>query len=189
MAYSYVNAVDRVLALHPNKFVKTKPAWQMDLINAQALAKANSKKTKDTQYFVILNDDEFEVKDFKTVKPNDDVYSVWRNGIKIDSPEGKSEQPEKSSDKVKTNNKKETVMSTTKTKPAKKAKAKKSPAKGTRKFEAGKIVDISIADMRAKMKKGYTYRDPQGILQPESYLKTRAKQDHVRTGMHEYKPA
>lgn len=53
----------------------------------------------------------------------------------------------------------------------------------------GKVVDISIADMRKKMAEGFYYKDPQGTRQSENYLASRAKQDHVRTGMQEFKAA
>lgn len=51
----------------------------------------------------------------------------------------------------------------------------------------GKVVDISIADMRKKMAEGFFYKDPQGTRQSENYLASRSKQDHVRTGMLEFK--
>lgn len=51
----------------------------------------------------------------------------------------------------------------------------------------GKKVDISIKQMLLNMKKGFFYRDPQGVRQSENYMKGRANQDHVRTGMLEFK--
>lgn len=67
---------------------------------------------------------------------------------------------------------------------AKKVAAKKEVSKEK---PAGKVVNISIADMRKKMEDGFYYRDPQGTRQSENYLASRAKQDWVRTGMQEFK--
>lgn len=72
---------------------------------------------------------------------------------------------------------------------AKKAPAKKLTPKTAKKFAPGKVVKISIADMIKNMKKGFYYRDPQGVRQTEAYMKTRANQEYVREGMHEYKEA
>lgn len=165
----------------------------MDLINAQAKAKADSKKEKDTLYYVILEEDEFEVLRFDKLKDSHDVYSVWRGGVKIESPNGKKEQveaPAKASQKS-SNNQNSNIMKKTAKKSAAKKSASKKTSKGAgkkRNFTPGKIVSISIADMRKNLKKGYEYRDPQGVIQTEKYMATRAKQDHVREGMHEYKP-
>lgn len=70
---------------------------------------------------------------------------------------------------------------------ASKKVAKKVVKKATATKSEGKIVDISIADMRKKMADGFYYKDPQGTRQSENYLATRAKQDHVRVGMQEFK--
>lgn len=101
--------------------------------------------------------------------------------------------------------KNEEIMKTeTKKSPAKKvaaapkklAKAAKSttPAKGKKpasikKIEGAKIVAISIKDMRAGLKKGIKYYDPQGVSQNENYLSTRANQEYIREGMQELKPS
>jgi hypothetical protein len=211
-AQGYRNALDRVLMKHPNKFIKTKHAKNMDLINAQKQAKENSKTNKGQLFYVILTEDEFEVKDFMQVKDTDDTYSIWRDGAKIDSPNGKKEDPLKAEKKIVNEVNKQLTNKTMETKeksPAKKVAAKKEkPAKkvaakkvaapkkkaaakkngAARKFEPGKIVSISIADMIKNINKGlYFYRDPQGVRQTVKYMKTRANQDYVREGMHQYK--
>jgi outer membrane biosynthesis protein TonB len=73
------------------------------------------------------------------------------------------------------------------TKPAKAKAAKGKPANMVE-YEGAKIVSISIADMRKNIKKGYEYRDPQGVIQRESYLATRARQEYVRDYMQEFAP-
>jgi len=80
--------------------------------------------------------------------------------------------------------------------PKKSAKAEKSttPAKGKKpanikKIEGAKIVAISIKDMRAGLKNGIKYYDPQGVSQNETYLASRANQDYIREGMQELKPS
>lgn len=206
-ALSLDNAINRVCYKFPNKFIRTTFARNvqkhlnsnnMDLINAQTEAKKLSKLNKNELVYIILEHDEFVVKlnsDVNTGK--DDLYSSWKNGKKFD--DLIEAQKENESETLTTNK-----MATAKKSPAKKA-AKKSPtkkvakkaaAKKTKKapakkgnFEAGKVVSISIKDMRANIKKGYVYRDPQGVIQTEKYMATRAKQDHVREGMHEYKPS
>lgn len=102
--------------------------------------------------------------------------------------------------------KNEEIMNTTKSSakkvvakkeaPKKLAKAEKSttPAKGKKpasikKIEGAKIVAISIKDMRAGIKKGIKYYDPQGVSQNETYLASRANQDYIREGMQELKPS
>lgn len=116
LAPGYKNALGRILMKHPNKFVKTKHAKNMDLINAQKQAKEESKTKKGQLIYVILEDDEFTVKDFMTVKETDDTYSIWRDGAKIDSPNG-----------TKNNSETETkqTMETKEKSPAKKVAAKK----------------------------------------------------------------
>jgi len=100
---------------------------------------------------------------------------------------------------------KTTEIMTTKTKksPAKKAAPKKlvkavnkstTPVKGKKpasikKIEGAKIVAISIKDMRAGLKKGFKYYDPQGVSQNETYLASRANQEYIREGMQELKPS
>ena len=208
-APSLPNALDRILLRHPNKFIKTtyarnvaKHLKTMDLVSAHKEVKLISKKDKKVQYFVILEDSEFVVKKFDAVKPKDEVYSVWRGGVKIDEPKNEqAEIVEEVIEPVETKNKSEKVNSTkmeTKTKKAKPAKkaAKKVATKkvakksnGTKRvFTPGKVVSISIADMIKNTKKGFVYRDPQGIIQSVKYNESRANQDYVREGMHEYKP-
>lgn len=204
------NAVDRVLSLYPNKFVTLKQSMAMDLINAQEEAKKLSSNEKDTIFHLILEDDEFVVKRYDTTKEGDDIYSTWRSGKKIETvkpdpkvKKEKAEAPVKASAVKDTTNEEKKMKKIKKSAPKKAAKkvapkkaakkvakkaAKKSAPKVTKKFEGAKIVSISIKDMRANLKKGYVYRDPQGVIQTEKYMATRAKQDHVREGMQEFKP-
>jgi hypothetical protein len=126
------------------------------------------------------------------IKDTDDVYSIWRDGAKIDSPNGKKEVETKTENKMAKTAKKVAPKKAAKKVAVKKVAAPKkekvAKVNGSKRvFEPGKLVDISIADMRSNMKKGFFYRDPQGVRQTESYMSTRQKQDHVRTGMHEYK--
>ena len=71
---------------------------------------------------------------------------------------------------------------------AKKTTAKKVAAKTTTFKADGKVVDITVEDMRKNIAKGYKYRDPQGINQPEQYLATRKNQALLREGMLEFAP-
>lgn len=203
-ASSLSNAIDRVTTKHPNKWIRTKHARNvqkhinqqsnMDLINAQKEALKLSKLKKKELVYVILEEDEFRVTQDVDID-KDDIYSTWRGGAKIDSPHENKLIEEKENKESKTENKMETKTKKSAKKTAVKKVATKKIAKkaikkanGTaRKFEPGKVLSISIADMRAKMKKGFYYRDPQGVRQTENYMKTRAKQDYVREGMHEYK--
>lgn len=213
-AASLESALDRVLAKNPSKWVKTTHARNiqtylnnMDLINAQKEAKATSKSKKNELVYIVLVDDEFEVRTGDKVDiDKDDIYSTWRNGIKIDAPEGKKQEPTelpplqkgkkqevkiinetKTTNEMKKVSKKSAVKKVSTKKAAAPKKAKKAASKGSREFEPGKVVSISIADMRKNMKKGFYYRDPQGVRQTEKYMATRANQDWVREGMHEYK--
>lgn len=203
------NAIDRVLALHPNKFVSTKYARNvqkhltntyMDLISAQVEAAKLSKTKRKELVYIVLVEDEFKVTTEVDID-KDDIYSTWRAGVKIEEPHADKQAEAKEAKASKQTKNETTEQMETKTKTAKKSAkkaakkvAKKSAVKKVsngvkRAFEPGKVVNISIADMRKNLKKGYLYRDPQGVIQTEKYMATRAKQDHVRTGMHEYKPA
>lgn len=155
----------------------------MDLITAQAKVKADSKAKKNILHYVVLVEDEFEVRTDVDID-KDDIYSTWRGGVKIDSPKENKEVEETKSEKtMKTKVKK----SAAKAKSAKAAKPAKKDGTKRKPFTPGKVVDMSIKDMIAKCKQGYYYRDHLGRLQSVEYMKTRAKQDYVRKGMHEYK--
>jgi len=53
----------------------------MDLISATKQVKADSKAKKNVLFYIILVDDEFEVRGHDNVDVDkDDVYSVWRGG-------------------------------------------------------------------------------------------------------------
>jgi outer membrane biosynthesis protein TonB len=119
-----------------------------------------------------------------------------------------SKEVKQTNKETKTKIQNEEIMKTeTKKSPAKKVVAKKeapeklakaakstTPAKGKKpasikKIEGAKIVAISIKDMRAGLKKGIKYYDPQGVSQNENYLSTRANQEYIREGMQELKPS
>ena len=129
-ATSLSNAMDRVVARYQNKWIRTKHARNvakhlenMDLINAQQKVKADSKAKKGIMFYIILVDDEFEVKDYKSIDlEKDDVYSAWRDGVKIDSPKENKEET-KNETTMKTKNKK--VAAPKKEKAAKVVKEKK----------------------------------------------------------------
>lgn len=127
----YKNALDRALTKFPNKYIKTKHAKNMDLINAQKQAKDNSKLNKGQMFYVILNEDEFEVKDFMQAKETDDVYSIWRDGAKVDSPNGT---------KNKTENENLNQMKTKKEKVAKKSAPSTKPTAPAKKLAPKKVV-------------------------------------------------
>jgi len=110
----------------------------MDLISATKQVKADSKAKKNVLFYIILVDDEFEVRGNDNVDVDkDDVYSVWRGGTKIDS-------PKENEDEVETKTTKE--MSTTKkTSAPKKAVApKKVKAEKTAKAPKEKKVEETL---------------------------------------------
>lgn len=226
----YKNAVSRVLATHPSKFVKLKFAINMNLIETKLAAKAAAKKESIPMYVFVANADISDCKynanptmdghrvvclievngKEKKVKPVEQsavkVYAgenvtqkaVPKNLNKLDQQPSivKNLKSEQVKPLTKNKNENTKAMSTqVKTKPAKKAAKKKVVAKkATAKKSVsaadwGKKVSISIKDMRAGIKKGNVYRDPQGVIQTEKYLVTRAKQDYVREGMYVGKAA
>jgi hypothetical protein len=146
-AFSLANALDRVLLKHPNKLITityaknvAKHLKSMDLVSAHKEAKTKSKAEKNVQYFVVLESDEFIIKRFDEVKDKDDVYSIWRNGAKVDSPkEVNVDAPITTPVEVKLkSNKMETK--TKEKKPAAKKMAKKvAPKKAAKKAEVKKV--------------------------------------------------
>lgn len=193
------NAIDRVLTKHPNKFIKTKHAYNMDLISAKAAAAKESKVQKKPIYVLIDADGESDI----SSAPLRGVAHKFVGGIEDKNfaphvTDKATEQPAKNksipaqSEKAKkiiSKNQIEETMTTVKKAPkkvaAKKAAPKKvsAPKKAANKADWGKAASISIKDMRAGIKKGIVYRDPQGVIQTEKYLATRAKQDYIREGM------
>lgn len=163
----------------------------MDLKSAmKAVVERSKKDPKKLFYLNVDAEGEFEISNtFKQPAST----ACYRNGSEIALPtapltteekEQTKKQTKKAGEPVNSNN-----MKNEKNKPAKKAAAKKGAKKGAAKKSTkdsstwGKQVDISIKDMRAGIRKGFQYRDPQGVIQTEKYMATRAKQDHVRTGM------
>lgn len=98
----------------------------MDLITATKQVKADSKKQKKNLFYIILVDDEFEVRTSEQVDiDKDDIYSTWRGGVKIDAPEGKDQPQESESIKDENNT---TMKTKTKERPAVKKSAPKKEA-------------------------------------------------------------
>jgi hypothetical protein len=207
-AQKFSNALSRVLSLHPNKFLKTQFAKRMDLISANEKALALSKKSAHKQYVVLEKSGDFEVENALSLEDSMDVYCIFHKGKKIEGPEIKNPEPEeqkagnlkknvtKSTKEVtqevsKSNKqtKKEEIMGTKAKKSVKKVVAKKAAKKpaNVKKIEGAKIVSISIKEMRANIKKGMRYYDPQGVSQNEKGLAARGNQDYVREGMQELK--
>ncbi len=134
-ATSLPNAIDRVTTKHPNKWIKINyaknvekhlnPIPHMDLISANNQVKVASKKQPKVQMYVILKEDEFEVTTDVDID-KDDIYSVWRGGVKIDSP-----KDNKVETKNENTNQMKTKSSTTKKVAAKKAAPVKKEKKNT----------------------------------------------------------
>jgi hypothetical protein len=184
----------------------------MDLMTALERAAKASATTKKAYYIILEEDGECSVgtaplkgathkfvagAEDKTFKPKQ---------TEDERPEKAIEETTSKSDKKVVPLPKEKTKSTSKTmetKPKKatkkvakkaakktvKAKAPKGEARVYAPKPGEKKVNISIKDMIAGIKKGFRYRDPQGVFQSEAYLKTRANQDYVRDGMWVVKPA
>lgn len=183
-----------------NEFIPLTKQQIMDLQTAKKKIADTSNKDPKTKYYLNVDDDG-EVEISKTFI-KDASGLCYRNGSEIALPveamdipvpkeKGKRRQTlQEIGEELGVVNKKsskQTVATETATnmakKNAKKAPAKKATAKKSS-ADWGKKVDISIKDMRAGIKNGFQYRDPQGIIQSEAYMATRARQDHVREGMY-----
>lgn len=204
-AVSFRHAMLKAFALYPIKFINFKFAKNMDLISANAEAKKASMDGK--QRFVISHkNQECSVEFNEPSHIGDVLHAVWLKGKKvkesIEAPTTKqpakrmSEQIMEEAAIIEQAEKENKIINKTKPKQVmtKKAVKKVAPKKVAHKKVAGseswgKQVSISIKDMRAGIKKGFAYRDPQGVIQSEKYLATRAKQDHVRDGMYVSKAA
>lgn len=175
----------------------------MDLISAKQQAKKESMDGK-TCYVVSHKDGECTVELVEPGKPGDVLQAVFAKGKEVKeavqapvkSAKRVSEQIMEEAEVIeeaerqnKSINKQTKPVMKTKVKKvaAKKATSKKAAPAGAASW--GKVVSISIKDMRAGIKKGFVYRDPQGVIQSEKYMATRAKQDHVRDGMYVSKAA
>lgn len=173
-AASLSNALDRVLSTHPNKFVRTKYArnvatflnsnTHMDLINAQVEAAKLSKTKRKELVYIVLEGDEFKVTQDVDID-KDDIYSVWRAGVKIESP-SEDKAAEKAEAKTKNENNKTMSTETKKSakkvaakkagKPAKKAAEKKEPKKAVATNKRGAsffFSDAQLKQVEAIMKK------------------------------------
>lgn len=208
---NFKDALIKVLSVYPSKFVNFKFARNMDLNSVKQIAINLSKKTKGVEHVIWLNEKEGEFYiSFKndkgfTILVEDETnlkgleigsarlnrfskQSVWVNGEQTKDPQPIAEKispkPKKSpiKNEVKTELENESNMKNKKQ--GKKATKKNGAAKKVvSKADWGKAVSISIKDMRAGIKKGFQYRDPQGVIQTENYMSTRARQDHVRDGI------
>lgn len=198
-AHGFRNALLKAFARYPVKYVNFKFARNMDLISAKAEAKKASMDGK-TRYVASHKDGECTVEVDEPGKAGDVLHAVFVKGKEVKESIATPSKPAKRvSEQImeeaealeqsenKTSNKKQ--KPTMKTKKVVKKAAKKVAVKKPAKAEWGKVVSISIADMRAGIKKGKVYRDPQGVIQSEAYMKTRAKQNYVREGMYESKAA
>lgn len=272
-APNFRNALERVLALNPNKFITIKFSKPMDYMSTMKEVVKQSRKDRKTTYYVLVdgegecsistefhpeytkaaykNGNEIALpvdaketanlpkKDKRAVKnPNAlsaeetgfikffsnkgnkpdlsdkamktaerlqtlGYLTLSENGVELtkkgqklaDQLNGKTAvEKESPTKKVKSmsNSKNESMKTKTKKVAAKKKAApKKATKKVSRKVapkEGGKKVNISIKAMIANTKKGFVYRDPQGVKQTIAYMEKRANQDYVREGMWEYKP-
>jgi hypothetical protein len=84
---SYKLALAKILALFPNKYIKTKHAKAMDLITARAEALKLSKKSAHKQ-FVILVDDEFEVENTLSIEEKADIHATFYKGQEVKEEKG-----------------------------------------------------------------------------------------------------
>lgn len=144
---SYKLALAKILALFPNKYIKTKHAKAMDLITARAEALKLSKKSVHKQ-FVILVDDEFEVENTLSIEDKADIHATFHKGVEIKEEKGiklpptktKQETAKRSADMkteiLKQINSKE-MKKALESKPSKKVAAKKVAAKKTDKKATG----------------------------------------------------
>jgi hypothetical protein len=152
---------------------------------------------KNDKGFTILVEDETNLKGLEIGSARLNRFSkqsVWVSGeqTKEVAPQPTNVVAEKISPKAKKSPVKKEVKTelenefNMKNKKQSKKAAKKNGAakKAVSKADWGKTVSISIKDMRAGIKKGFQYRDPQGVIQTENYMSTRARQDHVRDGIY-----
>lgn len=168
----------------------------MDIISAKVEAAQQSKRSGKKVYIIADEDGECTLNN----APLKGTIAVYSNGSEVE-PEAETSSPaqspkpdkeeKKSPVKKEMEKKSAPVKKGTAKKAVKKVATKKVAAKKSsgNKFEGGKKVDISIKDMLAKTKKGFYYRDPQGVRQSEAYLAGRTNQEYVREGMYEFAPS
>lgn len=155
----------------------------MDLLSAKKEIVTKSRQKKG-QIFYLTVDQDGEVSISEKFQKGFS-HAAYKGGSEIALPEESvTVESKQKSDKTAAAANADKTMAK---KATKKAPAKKAAAKTTTSADWGKKVNISIKDMRAGIKKGLVYRDPQGVKQTEKYLATRAKQDFVREGMYEGK--
>jgi hypothetical protein len=177
----------------------------MDLLSAKKEAIEKSKKEKRTVYIVVDGDGECSVhgaplkgsiaaynKGSEVALPPNAAADQENSEALLKGKKAKSSGP-KSDDKTKINEKMATVKKSAPKKAEKKTKTstEKKSATGfdkANKATWGKKVDVSIKKMREGLKKGFIFRDPQGVKQTEEYMKGRANQDFVRKGMYQSGP-
>lgn len=153
-APTVTNAIDRITSKYQDVWIKTKFAKnvskhlnKMDLVSAQQKVKADSKAKKKILHYIVLVDDEFEVKTDVDID-KDDIYSTWRGGVKIDAPEGKVEPEETKSTKQAAKSAKQAEVS----------EAEQSENKNTMKTKARKPVKKAAVKKVAKKSNGEKVR-------------------------------
>lgn len=160
----------------------------MDLLSAKRDAQVESKKLKKTVYVIV--DDEGECT--TSGAPLKGAIFAYTKGAESplppDAAKAASEKGKTSKPLTETKKQNNKTMATKKA-AAKKATKKSAPKKSTGfdkndKKTWGKKVNVSIKAMRDGLKKGFVYRDPQGVKQTEAYMSTRANQDFVREDMY-----
>jgi hypothetical protein len=198
-AETYVQAVDKACEKFPNKFVNYSNAKRMDLQSAKMLAvKTSGQKREQRFYIVETRNGEFEVRPEPAKKPGGN-WAVYKNGSEIQLTKEEDDELNYGKRRITKEGKAVTTQPAEQKKASKHLSTQQSAAaanadtmakKGAAvkaKETTAKKVDISIKDMRANLKKGFVYRDPQGVKQTEKYMATRKNQDHVREGMLESK--
>jgi hypothetical protein len=180
----------------------------MDLQSAKMLAvKTSGQKREQRFYIVETRNGEFEVRPEPAKKPGGN-WAVYKNGSEIQLTKEEDDELNYGKRRITKEGKAVTTQPAEQKKASKhlstqqsaaaanadtmeKKQTKKAPVKKVAAVKAkettAKKVDISIKDMRANLKKGFVYRDPQGVKQTEKYMATRKNQDHVREGMLESK--
>lgn len=204
---TFSGALDRILEKYPAKFVVTKYAKNMELLKAREEAKKLSKGGKKVYIVVDEKNGDCEVgsaplrgslyryingkedEDFVPSTASIEVAKKVSQGkLKEQIKSGKLKPLKSKTDsaeKESTNNQNNKIMSKESKKPAKKEAPKKS-AKSEKDW--GKVVNLTNAQMTAKIKKGYVYRDPKGVNKTK-YIPERPNQEAKMEGYYEQAPS
>lgn len=195
-ANGFRNALEKIFALFPVKYINFKFAKNMDLISAKQQAKKDSMDGA-TRYVVSHKDQECTVEMSEPGKAGDVLHAVFTKGKEIKEAVAAPSKPAKRvSERImeeaeiieaqeKINNKKQ--KPTMKTKKAVKKAAVKKAAKKTGAFVPptpdaswGKKQGVAVKAMIVGNKKGIVYRDLRGVVITDKILKGRTNQDYVR---------